>query len=75
MLAERGISVNRSTIYRWYIEYAPVLRKKLRCHQFIRTDSSSLIDETFVKVKGKWHYLYRAINKRDAEFLFLSQTK
>ncbi|MEZ8657224.1 IS6 family transposase, partial [Vibrio splendidus] len=30
MLAERGISVNRSTIYRWFIEYAPTLRKKLR---------------------------------------------
>jgi transposase, IS6 family len=33
MLAERGISVNRSTIYRWFIEYAPAFRKKLRRHQ------------------------------------------
>jgi transposase-like protein len=40
MLAERGISVNRSTIYRWFIEYASALRKKLRRHQFIQTDSS-----------------------------------
>ncbi len=63
MLAERGISVNRSTIYRWFIEYAPALRKKLRRHQFIRTDSSWQLDETYVKVKGKWHYLYRAISK------------
>ena len=30
MLAERGISVHRSTIYRWFIQYAPVLRKKLK---------------------------------------------
>lgn len=28
MLAEQGISVHRSTIYRWFIEYAPILRKK-----------------------------------------------
>lgn len=62
--AERGISVNRSTIYRWFIEYAPALRKKLRRHQFIRIDSSWQLDETYVKVKGKWHYLYRAINKQ-----------
>ena len=64
MLAERGISVNRSTIYRWFIEYGPTLRKKLRRHQFIRTDSSWQLDETYVKVQGKWHYLYRAINKQ-----------
>lgn len=35
MLAERGVSVNRSTIYRRFIEYAPVLRKKLHRHQFM----------------------------------------
>ncbi|PSU85253.1 IS6 family transposase [Photobacterium kishitanii] len=64
MLAERGIAVNRSTIYRWFIEYAPSLRKKLRCYQFITMDSSWQLDETYVKVKGKWFYLYRAINKQ-----------
>ena len=63
MLAERRISVNRSTIYRWFIEYAPSLRKKLRHYQFIREDSSWQLDETYVKVKEKWFYLYRAINK------------
>ena len=66
MLAERGISVNRPTIYRWFIEYSPKLRKKLRRnYQFIKTDSSWLLDESYVvKVKGKSHYLYRAINKQ-----------
>lgn len=65
MLAERGISVNPSTIYRWFIEYSPKLSKKLRRnYQFIKTDSSWQLDETYVKVKGKWHYLYRAINKQ-----------
>ncbi len=65
MLAERGISLNRSTIYRWFIEYSPKFRKKLRRnYQLIQTDSSWQLDETYVKVKGKWNYLYRAINKQ-----------
>ena len=63
MLAERGISVHRSTIYRWFIQYAPVLRKKLKKYQFIRTVTSWQLDETYVKVNGKWFYLYRAIDK------------
>lgn len=53
MLAERGISVNRSTIYHWFIEYSPKLHKKLcRNYQFIKIDSSWQLDETYVKVKG-----------------------
>ncbi len=64
MLAERGVFVNRSTIYRWFIHYGPILHKKLRRSQFTRIDSSWQLDETYVSVKGKWHYLYRAINKR-----------
>ena len=61
MLAERGISVHRSTIYRWFIEYSPILREKLKKYQFIRTVSSWHLNETYVKVNGKWFYLYRAI--------------
>ena len=49
---------------RWFIEYSPALRKKLRRYQLIRVDSSWQLDETYVKVKGKWFYLYRAINKQ-----------
>ncbi|CAH1528858.1 hypothetical protein THF1D04_220059 [Vibrio owensii] len=59
MLQERGISVNRSTIYRWFIEFAPSLRKKIRRYryQMIGKDSSWQLDETYVKVKGKERYL------------------
>lgn len=64
MLAERGISENRSTIYRWFIEYSPALRKMLRRYQSIRSDSSWQLDETYFKVKGKWQYLYRGMNKQ-----------
>ena len=62
-LAEWGISVHRSTIYRWFIEYATILRKKFKKYQFIRTVSSWRLDETYVKVNGKWFYLYCAIDK------------
>lgn len=41
VLAEREISVHRTTIYRWFIEYAPILSKKLKKYQFIRTVSVS----------------------------------
>lgn len=64
MLAEPGGAAKRSTLYRWFIEYYPKLRKTLRNYQFIRSDSLWQLDETYVKVKGKWHFLYRAINKQ-----------
>ncbi len=41
----------------------PVLRNKLKKYQFIHAVSSWQLDETYVKVNGKWFYLYRAIDK------------
>lgn len=61
MLAERCIFVNRSTIYRWFIEHSPKLRKKLRRYQFTTTDSSWQLDETCVRVKSKWLYLLKLV--------------
>ena len=72
---ERGVFVNRSTIYRWFIHYGPILHKKLRRYQFTRIDTSWQLDETYVKVKGKWHYLYRAINKRGETLDFFFSRK
>ncbi len=68
MLHELGISVNHSTIYRWSIERASALRKKLRRCQFIRADSSWQVDETYVKVKSEVALSAR----RDTGLLFLS---
>ncbi len=75
ILAERGISVHRSTIYRWFIEYAPVLRKKLKRYQFTYPDSSWQLDETYIKVNGKWFYLYRAINQHGTTLDFYFSPK
>jgi IS6 family transposase len=75
MLAECGVSVHRSTIYRWFIEYAPILRQKLRRYQFTHTDSSWQLDETYIKVNEKWFYLYRAINKHGTTLDFYFSPK
>jgi transposase, IS6 family len=60
--AERGFKLDRSTIYRWVQEYAPEIGKRIKPHLKFTCDSWKL-DETYVKIKGKWHYLYRAIDK------------
>jgi len=77
MLAERGVSVDHSTIYRWVQRYAPEMEKRLRwywkCPGFAR---SWRVDETYIKVKGKWAYLYRAVDKDgDTIDFYLSPTR
>ena len=60
--AERGLKLNRSTIYRWVQEYAPEINKRTK--PFLKgTCDSWKVDETYVKIKSSWHYLYRAIDK------------
>jgi transposase-like protein len=75
MMAERGLSVDHTTIYRWVQHYAPDLEKRCRPHLKITTDSWR-VDETYVKVKGVWVYLYRAVDSQGntLEF-FLSPTR
>lgn len=60
--AERNLFVDRSTIFRWVHEYSPELEKRVK-HHLNKSNDSWKIDETYVKIKGKWHYLYRAIDK------------
>jgi transposase, IS6 family len=61
MMFERGLSVDYTTIYRWVQRYAPVLEKKCRA-RLKPTNDSWRVDETYVKVKGQWMYLYRAVD-------------
>ena len=62
MMQERGIDVDHTTIYRWVQRYAPEIEKRVRCYQGQRSDSWR-VDETYVRVGGKWKYLWRAIDK------------
>lgn len=60
--AERGLKLDHSTIYRWVQEYAPEINKRMKPYLKSTCDSWKL-DETYLKIKGIWHYLYRAIDK------------
>lgn len=77
MMEERGIDVDHTTLYRWVQTYAPQIEKRLRWYRKGGDfDRSWRVDETYVKVKGEWKYLYRAVNAqgRTIEF-YLSSTR
>lgn len=61
MMLERGLSVDHSTIGRWVLTYSPQIDKRTRRHLKLTNDSWK-VDETYIKVKGKWKYLYRAVD-------------
>ncbi len=66
MLAELGVSVDHTTLYRWVQRYAPEMEKRLRWYWRQPYGFSSWhLDETYIKVTGKWDYLYRAVDSRD----------
>ena len=74
MFAERGFAVDHSTINRWVLTYAPLIEKRLR--RFRKPHCGSIrIDETYVKVRGQWRYLYRAIDKHGNAVDFLLTAK
>ncbi|MES0884329.1 IS6 family transposase [Roseibium sp. SCP14] len=74
MFFERGFEVDHSTINRWVLAYAPLIEKRLL--QFRRPHCGSVrIDETYVKIRGKWRYLYRAIDKYGNPVDFLLTAK
>lgn len=63
MMQDRGVSVDHTTLYRWIQRYAPELDKRCRPHLQETTDSYR-VDETYIKVKGQWKYLYRAVDSK-----------
>jgi len=76
LMAERGVSVDHSTINRWVIKYAPELESQFRRKHKRQVGSSWRADETYIKVKGKWCYLYRAVDKAgDTIDFYLSQKR
>jgi transposase-like protein len=71
MMAERGISVDHATIHRWVVRYSPELLKRFNARKRAVTGKWH-VDETYIKVRGRWMYLYRAIdsNGDTVEFWF-----
>src|SRR3954463_15827947 len=62
MMGERGVSVDHAALNRWVIKYAPEFEKQFRRRQS-PVGRSWRMDETYVKIKGNWAYLYRAVDK------------
>jgi transposase, IS6 family len=73
LLEERGLRVDHTTVWRWVQCYAPELEQRLRRH-LKPTNKSWRVDETYVRVKGRWCYLYRAIDSTGATIDFLPST-
>ena len=62
IMAERGVDVDHTTLNRWVIKYAPLIATEAQRRKS-GTSTSWRMDETYIKVKGKWMYYYRAIDK------------
>ena len=74
ILAERGVEVDASCIWRWVQAYAPELNKRRRPH-LKPTHKSYRIDETYIKVKGEDKFLYRAVDSTGQTIDFLLTAK
>ena len=74
MMQERGVFVDHSSINRWAIRFLPLLEKVFRKHKH-PVGGSWRMDETYIKVKGVWKYLYRAVDKqgKTVDFLLTAQ--
>src|ERR1700710_2268645 len=74
LLLESGLEVDHSTVNRWVLAYAPLIERRLR--PFRRPHCGSIrVDETYVRIRGQWRYLYRAIDKHGEPVDFLLTAK
>ncbi len=70
MMCERGLHIDHTTIYRWVQCYAPELEQHCRPH-LKATNDSWCVNETCIKVKKVWMYLYRAVDSQGSTLEFL----
>ena len=65
MMAERGVFVDHATVHRWVLKIVPVLAKVFRGRKR-PVGKSWRMDETYINVRGRWRYLYRAVDRDGA---------
>ena len=70
LLEERGLEADHTTVWRWVQRYGPELEQRMRRH-LKPTNKSWRMDEIYLKVKGRWCYVYRAIDSAGATIDFL----
>jgi len=70
LMEERGVEVDHSTINRWVIKYSPQLEEAFHRRKRL-VGRSWRMDETYIRVKGEWRYLYRAVDKQGQTIDFL----
>ncbi len=70
LLEERGLEADHTTVWRWVQRYGPELEQRMR-HHLKPTNKSWRVDETYIRVKGRWCYLYRAIDSAGDTIDFL----
>jgi putative transposase len=58
----RGVQVDHATIHGWVYKFSPFIEAQMKKRK-VRVGKSWRMDETYIKVKGKWCYLYRAVDK------------
>ena len=71
MLAERGVEVDHSSVYRWVRKFTPQLEAAFRKGKKRPVGQSWRMDETYIKIKGQWKYLYRAVDRDGQTIDFL----
>jgi putative transposase len=70
LMAERGVSVDHATINRWVLKYSPQLEEVFH-YRKRPVGKSWRMDETYIRVKGEWCYVYRAVDKHGQTIDFL----
>ena len=74
LMRERGLEIDHAIVQRWVVIYTPILEAEFRKMKKA-VGTSWRMDETYIKVKGKWHYLYRAVDKKGKTIDFLLTQK
>src|SRR5512143_2129654 len=71
IMEERGVEVDHATLYRWVQKFTPQLEAAFRKGKKRLVGKSWRMDETYIKIKGQWRYLYRAVDKEGQTIDFL----